>query len=184
MIVFLYKSYRGVTLIELLVAMSVLGILLAVGVPSFSQFSTNSRLTSYINLMHSNLALVRSEAVKRNGRVAICKSLDGSTCAASGDWDQGWIGFVDFDNDGTRDGGEEMVFMIPALQTGYSFSGNGNISDYISFDAQGMTRLTSGATQAGTFTLCPEAPAVGGVGRQLILSGSGRARIEKITSCS
>jgi len=73
---------------------------------------------------------------------------------------------------------------MPTLQTGYNFTGNGNVDDYISFDAQGMTKLTSGAAQAGTITLCPAAPAAGGVGRQLILGGSGRARVEKITSCS
>lgn len=174
----------GVTLVELLVALSVLGILLSVGVPSFNQFITVSRLNSYVNAMHANLALVRSEAIKRNGRVAICKSSDGTNCANSGGWDQGWIGFVDMDNDGGRGGGEEMVFSMPALQAGYSFSGNTNVDSYISFTAQGMTKLVSGAMQAGTLTLCPASSATGGIGRQIILSSSGRARIVKISSCS
>ncbi len=175
---------KGLTLVELLVTLSILGILLSVGVPSFNQFAANNRLNGYINSMHSNLALARSEAIKRNGRVAICKSADGSSCSNSGGWDQGWVGFVDPDNDGSRSGGEEIVLTMPALQTGYSFTGNGNVASYISFDAQGMTKMTNGAAQAGTITLCPEAPAAGGMGRQLILSSSGRARIEKITSCS
>lgn len=178
------KQNSGVSLIELLVTLSVFAILLSVGVPSFNQFATNSRLNSYINSMHSNLALVRSEAIKRNSRVVICKSADGSSCSNTGGWDQGWVGFVDLDNDGSRSGGEEIVLTMPALQTGYNFTGNGNVDDYISFDAQGMTKLTSGAAQAGTIMLCPAAPATGGVGRQLILSSSGRARTEKITSCS
>lgn len=184
MMMFAPKQNHGVTLVELLVALSILGILLSVGVPSFNQFSTNSRLNSYINSLHSNLALARSEAIKRNGRVVICKSSNGSSCSNSGGWNQGWIGFVDLDNDGSRDGGEEIVLTMPTLQTGYNFTGNGNVDDYISFDAQGMTKLTSGAAQAGTITLCPAAPAAGGAGRQLILSSSGRARTEKITSCS
>jgi len=56
MMMFIPKQNQGVTLVELLVTLSVLGILLSVGVPSFNQFSTNSRLNSYINSMHSNLA--------------------------------------------------------------------------------------------------------------------------------
>ena len=175
---------RGVTLVELMVAISVIGILMAVGVPSFNQFTTNSRLNSYVNALQSNLSLARSEAIKRNGRVVICVTSNGTSCDNSGSWDQGWIIFSDLDNDGSRDGGEELILTMPSLQTGYNFSGNGNVSSYISFDSQGMTKLTSGALQAGTITLCPAAPAAGGVGRQLILSSSGRARIDKITSCS
>jgi len=179
-----FKKLHGVTLIELLVTLSVLGILIAVGVPSFNQFMTNSRLNSYVNTMLSNLSLARSEAIKRNGRVVVCTSSDGASCDNSGDWNQGWIIFADIDNDASRDDGEDLIHAMPSLQTGYSFSGNANVSNYISFDSQGMTKLTNGAMQAGTVTLCPEAPAVGGIGRQLILSSSGRARIEKITTCS
>ncbi|MDC8445333.1 MAG: GspH/FimT family pseudopilin [Nitrosomonas sp.] len=175
---------RGVTLVELMVTISVVGILLAVGVPSFNQLNTNSRLNGYVNAFQSSLSLARSEAIKRNGRVAICTSLDGSNCSNSGGWEQGWTVFVDLDNDGSRDNGEEIIHATPSLQAGYSFSGNGNVSSYISFDPQGMTKLTSGALQAGTITLCPATPAASGAGRQLILSSSGRARIEKISTCS
>ncbi|SFL13662.1 type IV fimbrial biogenesis protein FimT [Nitrosomonas aestuarii] len=184
MIWFFFNKNRGVTLIELLVVLSVLGILLSIGVPSFSQFTTNNRLNSYINSMYSNFALARSEAIKRNRRVVMCKSSDGANCNNSGGWDQGWIVFVDLDNNGTIGGGEEIVLTMLPLQAGYNFTGNGNVDNYISFDVQGRTKLTSGAIQAGTFTLCPAAPAVDGLGRQLILSGSGRSRVEKITSCS
>lgn len=184
MMMVLNKQNRGMTLVELMVTISILGILLAVGVPSFNQFTTNSRLNSYVNAFQSNLSLARSEAIKRNARVAICTSSNGSSCNNSGGWDQGWIVFADLDNDGSRDGGEEIINTMSSLQTGYNFSGNGNVSSYISFDSQGMTKLTSGALQAGTITLCPVPPAAGGVGRQLILSSSGRARIEKITTCS
>lgn len=179
-----FLSCRGVTLIELLVAMSVLSILLAVGVPSFSQFTVNTRLNSYANTMFSHMALARSEAVKRNMRVAICKSSDGSTCASSDDWSQGWIVFVDLDNNASIDSGEQVITTMPALPTGFSFSGNGNVSDYISYDAQGVPKLTSGGFQAGTIILCPVVPAVAGNGRSIILSGSGRSRITKITTCA
>lgn len=177
-------SCRGVTLIELLVAMSVSAILLTVGVPSFSQFTVNTRLNSYANAMFSHLTLARSEAIKRNTRVAMCKSSDGSTCANTGDWSQGWVVFADLDNSGSISGGEQVITTMPAFSTGFSFSGNANVSNYISYDAQGMTKLTSGGFQAGTIKLCPAAPAVAGNGRNVILSSSGRSRITKITTCS
>lgn len=176
---------RGVTLIELLVAMSVLTILLAVGVPSFGQFTANTRLNSYANTMFSHLALARSEAIKRNTRVVICKSPDGSTCAGSGNWNQGWIVFADLDNSGSINGGEQIIAATPALSTGFSFSGDtDDVSSYISYDALGMTKLTSGGFQFGRMTLCPAAPAVAGNGREIILFISGGSRIAKITTCS
>lgn len=179
-----FPSYRGVTLIELLVAMSVLSILLAVGVPSFSQFTANTRLNSYANILFSHLSLARSEAIKRNTHVAICKSADGLTCAGAGDWSQGWIVFADLDNNASIGGGEQVIATASALSTGFSFSGNGNVSDYISYDGQGVPKLISGGFQSGTITLCPAAPAAAGNGRNVILSSSGRARIAKITTCS
>ncbi|MBK7989954.1 MAG: GspH/FimT family pseudopilin [Comamonadaceae bacterium] len=34
-----------------------------------------------------------SEAIKRNSRVVLCTSSDGSTCVTSGGWQQGWTRF-------------------------------------------------------------------------------------------
>lgn len=179
-----FQRYRGVTLIELLVAMSVLSILLTVGVPSFNQFTASTRLNSYANTLFSHMALARSEAIKRNLRVAICKSSDGLSCTSSGNWNQGWVVFVDVDNNASISSGEQIITTMPALPTGYSFSGNSNVSNYISYDGQGIPKLTSGGFQSGTITLCPTPPAEGGNGRDVILSSSGRSRIAKITTCS
>lgn len=178
------QSCRGVTLIELLVALSVFSILLSVGVPSFSQFTANTRLNSYTNTLFSHMSLARSEAMKRNARVAICKSSDGLACASSGDWSQGWIVFVDQDNSANVGSGEQVITTAPALPAGFGFSGNGNVSDYVSYDGQGIPKLASGGFQSGTITICPAAPATAGNGRNIILSSSGRARVAKITTCS
>ncbi|MDH5553272.1 MAG: GspH/FimT family pseudopilin [Nitrosomonas sp.] len=179
----LYSS-RGVTLIELLVAMSVLAILLGIGVPSFSQFSTNNRLSNASNALFSSFSLARSEAIKRSSRVVVCKSADGLVCTGAGDWSQGWIVFSDLDNNGTKDGGEIIIQKNAAMPTGYSFTGNANVSNYVSYDTQGMTKLIGGGFQSGTFRLCPPDPAVvAGSGREIILSASGRARTVKVTDC-
>ncbi|SFD84561.1 GspH/FimT family pseudopilin [Nitrosomonas sp. Nm166] len=178
-----FSIYGGVTLIELLVALSVLSILLAVGVPSFGQFTVNTRLNSYTNTLFSHISLARSEAIKRNARVAICKSADGSSCASSGDWSQGWVIFVDLDNSASIGSGEQVITTASALPAGFSFFGNCNINNYISYDAQGMPKLITGGFQSGTITMCPAPPAVTGNGREIRLSSAGRVRVVKITSC-
>lgn len=168
---------RGMTLIELLVGLSILSILLAIGVPSFNQFITSNRLTAYTNDMLSTLTLARSEAIKRNDREVLCKSADGESCAGAGGWNQGWIVFADPNNNASRDAGEPVVYKVAALQGGYTFDGTSSFSSSVSYDAQG------GVTQAGTFTLCPPAPAASGQGQEIAVSASGRPRASKITSC-
>lgn len=175
---------QGMTMIELLVTLSVLAILLAIGVPSFNQFVVSSRLNAYSSDMFSALFLARSEAIKRNGRVVLCKSADGQACASAGDWSQGWIVFADPNNNADRDAGEPIVHTMSTLQNGYTLEGNSLISSYVSYDSQGMTQQTSGAFQTGTFTLCPPPPAASGQGWTIVVSASGRPRASKITSCS
>ena len=139
-------------MVELLVGLLILSILLAIGVPAFNQFVISNRLSAYSSDMLSTLTLARSEAIKRNSQVVLCKSADGETCAGAGSWNQGWIEFADPNNNANRDAGEPIVYKMPALQSGYALDGvNGFISS-VSYDSQG------GVTQAGTFILCPPTP--------------------------
>jgi len=168
---------RGMTLIEVLVTLSVLAILLAIGVPAFNQFVVSNRLSAYSSDMLSTLTLARSEAIKRNSRVVLCKSADGESCAAAGSWNQGWIVFADPNNNANRDAGEQAVYKVATLQSGYAFDGVNGFIGSVSYDTQG------GVTQAGTVTLCPPAPAASGQGREIVVSASGRPRESKIASC-
>jgi type IV fimbrial biogenesis protein FimT len=176
----------GLTLIELLVAIAVLAVLLTVAVPSFDNARLGTNLVSFTNTLLAHLQLARSEAIKRNARVALCKSADGSTCMATGGWDQGWIIFHDANNNGSREDSETVIQRGETLATGFSLTGNTPVARYISYDATGATKLTSGAFQAGTLTLCRAAPTVGGQGRKIVISATGRPRVEQtnnVTAC-
>lgn len=93
------EAITGFTLIELMVVIAIGAILLAVGVPTFSYMVDRTRVANEVNEMLADLALTRSEAITRRGRVIMCRSAAPSTTAicdaAATDWNAGWIVFVD-----------------------------------------------------------------------------------------
>jgi type IV fimbrial biogenesis protein FimT len=169
------KSYmRGFTLIELMVTLAVMGVVLAIGLPSFQNFIVSSRLTTGANDLVVALNLARHEALRRGQRVSVCPSSDGAACAASGGWEQGYIVFSDGGTTGSVDGTDTVIRRQPGLASGYAATGNGNVDSYISFTASGVSRMASNALQAGTISLC--APDSSGLSRAVILSAMGRVR--------
>jgi type IV fimbrial biogenesis protein FimT len=68
---------RGLTLIEVLIAVLIGSLLLTFGVPMFNDYSTNARLREAGNTLLAEANFAQSEAIKRNGNVRL--SLDGST---------------------------------------------------------------------------------------------------------
>lgn len=172
---------KGFTLVELLMVLVVFSLLAAVGVPSMARIIDSTRLSSYSNGLLSSMYLARSEAIKRNARVALCKSATGLVCITGGGWEQGWIVFHDSDNDGAVSGGELIIHHAPALPRGFKLSGNQPVAQYISFAPSGRNRMVSGAFQAGTLTLCKESANLTEA-RQIVINNAGRARVDKVAN--
>jgi type IV fimbrial biogenesis protein FimT len=93
------RLQRGVTLVELMVALVIMGVLLAAATPSFSAWMSSTRIRSTAEGMLAGLQYAKSEATTRNTQVRfqITTSLDAS-CAlstTSGNW---VVDVVDADN--------------------------------------------------------------------------------------
>lgn len=73
----------GLTLIELLVTLAVLGILSSVAVPSYQSFIANGQVSAASGEMLISLAQARSEAMKLNTFVSVLP-------VNSTDWSGGW----------------------------------------------------------------------------------------------
>lgn len=84
------RGARGFTLIELMVTVVVIGVLAVVAAPAMTALVNNSRINGQTEELVTALQLARTEAVRRNARVTLCPSTDGSTCAASTSWAR-WI---------------------------------------------------------------------------------------------
>lgn len=155
---------RGLTIIELMLAIVVLGILIAIGVPSFQNATLGARLTAGANNLLASVQLARSEAIKRNLAVTVCASSDGATCAAAGGWEQGWI---------VMDAAAVVIQSQPAMPAGFLVTQAGGTVP-LSFQSIGI-----GAT-AATFTVCRDAPD-GNQERVVTVSASGAAHVTTTT---
>lgn len=85
---------------ELLVSILVISILVALAVLNFRSLTNNSLRSVILDNFVENVQFAREEAIKREASVVICKSSDGRSCTTSGEWEAGWLVFVDQDNDG------------------------------------------------------------------------------------
>lgn len=165
--------------------LAVAAILVTVAVPSFRTLIQNNRLTTEINEYLTSLSIARSEAVKRADRVTICISSDGAACITTGDWAQGWIIFIDSDNDATVDAGEEILRVHGALSIGTTLIGSADVDDYISYESDGSSQTTAAAVQSGTIILCDDRGS--GNGKGIELNATGRARTitgANVTTCT
>ncbi len=92
----------GFTLIELMVSLSILGILLSIASGGFSSMMASARQRVLGNDLLRDLHLTRSEAIRRGQRVVMCVATSPEKCAISGGWHQGWLMFVDTNNNGAE----------------------------------------------------------------------------------
>ena len=91
----MHRLRRGFTLVELVTVLTVLSVLLALGVPAFSQLMESARVSGVFHELTSSLASARMVAISERAPISVCPSQDGSNCRRDLSWDDGWIVFID-----------------------------------------------------------------------------------------
>lgn len=118
----------GFTLIELMIVISIVGLLIAVATPSMRTYLSNSAANSMGNTLLIDIMYTRNHAIS-NGLTVFMLPLDNTlgastyTPGSTGiNWGLGWIIGLDADSSGTFDAGE------PVLRTQASFGPDAHIS--------------------------------------------------------
>ena len=190
------RLQSGFSLIELMVAMSVLLILITIGVPNFNSFIKESRLSTITNMLVMDINLARSEAIKRGTQVILCRTdapLTATVCGAgtANTWTSGWLVFVSPDSNTTYNAGPIDILLkrTEITSAGITILSNADADSVLGFNADGSK---IGTTQA-KYAVCDDRDGDGdydeAYGREINISNTGRPSLQKgststpITSC-
>lgn len=168
------RRQTGFTLVELIITMTILGILTAMAVPSFREFTLDNRVGGTHSDLVGALNVARMESLRRGVQVVVCTSTDKQTCSESTSWANGWIVFNDINASGNIDADNEAVLQTwegPGGAAAAITVGSSTNLSRVRYQPTGM--ITPAV--ASTFTV----QATGCVGqrvRQLELSPTGSLR--------
>ncbi len=179
------KQNDGFTLIELIITLTIAGILIALAAPAMQTFIQDQRLTNQANEFITDLNIARSEAVKRGGsNIVICKqggTAASPSCSTSAAWSAGRVVFVDADSDGVIDSNETILRVTETLDGSNTLNSIGTTTNSFTFSSTGLTTLSTGTEIAMRF--CDSRGSTKGV--TVYVNFTGRARINRATlSCT
>jgi type IV fimbrial biogenesis protein FimT len=145
----------GFTILEIMIAVTILSILLGIAVPSFTAIIRQNRLATETNEILAAAAIARSEAVKRGSPVSLCAAADDtlSACAAVNDqWSNGWIVFADdvgaagvIDTDADPNTLDDTVIQVWESSTPQQITVRNVDRRFVTYRGDGSTTLNAGA---------------------------------------
>jgi len=150
------KVSAGFTLLELMVVITIVAILMALGVPSYRYVTNSNRVSAEVNALLGDLQFARSEAIKEGTTVTVCPTANPTATlpvcdAASSEWDQGWI--VTSPTVTPNVLRVQQAFAV----TSDRFLSSGNQKS-ITFDRNGFANATPALTNAGATIVLKTTP--------------------------
>lgn len=180
------KRESGFSLLELMVVITVAGVLMAIGVPGMLTIVQNNRILATSNDFISAIHAGRMESIKRRATVVLCASADAdaATPGCSDDFSAGWIAFVDHNQNGVVDADPDPVaddtVLVSRTVSNVALSLSGVGGNYLAFAPSGFARaLPAMGPRATSMTICDargnvETTPGQSAARVVVMAGTGR----------
>jgi len=177
----------GFTLIELMVVLTIAGIMLSIALPNLTNFVAEQRVRTVASDLVGEIAYARAKAIEQSRHVIIQKIGTG--------WDLGWRTYIDVNNNGTYESGTDTeVKHFDGYGTGtasitgrlYICSTVGDFSTNIIFrpDGRVVRSITATTANDGIYVIDPmgNSDVCDNKTRAVLFDLSGRVNSRKITS--
>jgi type IV fimbrial biogenesis protein FimT len=142
-------SFKGFTLIELIVSVSILSILAAIVVPNLNQFIIKMRVDNEISHLHRMLLITRNAAINSGHKAILCPLNNSLQCTTQ--WQNELSVFIDVNNNKMFDTNEKVSRVRSAIVVGDKLI-YGKGRNKITYQPTGQL---SGLAN-GTFRYCPQ----------------------------
>ena len=164
------RSDAGFTLLDLLLALLVAGLVFGLGVPAWTNAVARVRAGAARTAISATLFDALRNATVLGREIVVCPA-SGDQCIGGSDWSRGWIAFVDVDGDRLHGAAETVIDRAAALPRGVRLTGS-----------TGRPRIVyqpygGNAGSNITFTLCDRRGPDDALA--LILSNGGRLRADR-----
>jgi type IV fimbrial biogenesis protein FimT len=147
------REHRGFTLVELMISISIMGLITVLAVPGFTRFLQSWKLQGEANQFAATLRTARAAAVTKNINVVFTFDPD----------DETFFYFEDSDRDGLQDN-SEYCSATYSLETGIAFAAYTLSSETLTFGSMGNTRESGSVTLRNSYNRTRTVRIYGGTG--------------------
>lgn len=162
-------SWQGFTLIEMLIALALMGILAAWGLPNFQALGERSAVASEVNRLQTALTLARNTAITQRSDVTVCPANEARNACTS-NWSNPVMVVIGDKTSGIV--GSEVVRVFPPT-SGVNVTKNGR--SHMKYDSMGHV----GPSFNSSYFICPMDEQTNVLGKRLRVSQLGRARVDE-----
>jgi len=147
-----FRARRGWSVVEVLIGVAFLAAVVMISMPGIDRLARDHHLRKTSSNLFASLVLAQKEATRRGSRAQLCPSSDGKSCRPDGDWNRGWIIFVDI-NANHEPEQAEVVEIYGPPKGKVHIDASGSFSPAVEFWPGGQL-VEDDRPAAGSFRVC------------------------------